>query len=318
MNAPTAPSTLTERYVQEVVRRIPADQRGDVADELRATIADMAEARTDETPEAAERAVITELGDPIRLAAKYADRPLSLIGPDLYPAYMRLLVTLLTTVLPIVVIVIVVVDAMDGKAVGSLFGTAIGGVLTVGGQMIAWLTVVFALIDRVQRRDEVAKSVEWSPDTLPELRKPDKGGVAACASVAWYALLITAIVWQHFAAPYRLENGASVEILDPALWSGWIWPILAGLAAMAVLEVVRIARRGWNMALVIAYTVADVVFALPLAWIFYDQKIINPEFLADVNGEWTTPDSFYTAAAVIVIAVSVTEAYKRFRAVTAN
>lgn len=32
--------TLTDRYVREVVRRIPADQREDVAEELRTTIAD--------------------------------------------------------------------------------------------------------------------------------------------------------------------------------------------------------------------------------------------------------------------------------------
>ena len=33
-------NTLTDRYVHEVVRRIPANQRDDVADELRATITD--------------------------------------------------------------------------------------------------------------------------------------------------------------------------------------------------------------------------------------------------------------------------------------
>ncbi|GIG64050.1 permease prefix domain 1-containing protein [Phytomonospora endophytica] len=311
----TAPNTLTERYVQEVVRRIPADQRTDVADELRATIADTAEAREDETPEAAERAVITEMGDPIRLAAKYADRPLALIGPDLYPAYIRLLVVLMSTVLPIAVLAVVVIDALDGdNSVGSLIGAAIGGVLTIGGQMFAWLTVIFALIDRMRRTDAAAKSLVWTPDMLPALRRaPDKGGLAAYASVVWYASLIAAIVWQHAAAPYRLDDGSQVEVLNPALWSNWIWPIIGGLAVMAALEIVRIVRRGWTLALVIAYTVADLVFALPLAWIFYDRQILNPEFLADFNGEWTTPAAFYSGAAIVVIAVSVTEAYKRFR-----
>ncbi|MGW4107442.1 hypothetical protein [Streptomyces sp. NPDC004976] len=36
---------LTERYVHEVVRRLPADQRDDMAQELRATIADTIEGR---------------------------------------------------------------------------------------------------------------------------------------------------------------------------------------------------------------------------------------------------------------------------------
>ncbi|HEY1175872.1 MAG TPA: permease prefix domain 1-containing protein [Phytomonospora sp.] len=311
MNAPQ----LTERYIQEVVRRIPADQRADVADELRATIADTIEARDEETPEAAERAVLTEMGDPIRLAARYADRPLALIGPELYPAYIRLLVVLLTTVLPIAVLATVVIDALDGdNSVGSLIGAAIGGGLTIGAQMFAWLTVVFVIIDRVRRSDATAKAIEWTPDLLPALRPaPDKGGPAAYASVVWYAALIVAAVWQHVAAPYRLDDGSNVEVLNPALWSNWIWPILTGLAGMAALEIVRIVRRGWTFGLVVAYTVADLVFALPLAWIFYDKQILNPAFLADFNGGWTTPDAFYSGAAIVVIAISATEAYKRFK-----
>lgn len=316
MTAPTAPAnTLTERYIQEVVRRIPADQRDDVADELRATIADTVEAREDESPEAAERAVITEMGDPIRLAARYADRPLALIGPDFYPAYVRLLKMLMTVVLPIVVVVVVAVDAFDDNNIGHLIGTGVGAALNVGAQMFAWLTVVFALIDRVRRHEDVKKSVEWTPDTLPELREPDKGGPTAVAAIVWYAFMAGAIVWQHFAEPWTLDDGTRTQVLDPALWSNWIWPILAGLAAMAALEVIRIVQRGWTMTLVIAYAVAEAVFALPLAWIFYDHRIMNPEFLNDVNGDWTTPDAFYTVAAVVVIAVSATETYKRFKAV---
>jgi hypothetical protein len=57
-------STLTDRYVHEVVRRIPVDQRDDVAAELRTTIADTVDARDSGD---AERDVLTEMGDPIRL-----------------------------------------------------------------------------------------------------------------------------------------------------------------------------------------------------------------------------------------------------------
>ncbi|MFJ1679629.1 hypothetical protein ACIODT_32540 [Streptomyces sp. NPDC088251] len=137
--------TLTDRYVVEVVRRIPTDQRGDVADELRATIADTVEARGPADPATAERGVLTEMGDPIRLAARYAGRPLALIGPELYPTYVRLLTVLLSTVLPVVTAMSAVLDVLDGQGVGEVIGGAVGAVLTVGAQMIAWLTVVFAL-----------------------------------------------------------------------------------------------------------------------------------------------------------------------------
>src|SRR5690625_6334720 len=55
----------------------------DVRAELTTSITDAIDARTEqgEDPETAERAVLTELGDPAVLAAEYVDRPLHLIGP---------------------------------------------------------------------------------------------------------------------------------------------------------------------------------------------------------------------------------------------
>ncbi|WP_329521554.1 HAAS signaling domain-containing protein [Spirillospora sp. NBC_01491] len=310
-------NTLTERYVHEVARRIPADQRDDVADELRATIADTIEARESSDPDAAEREVLTEMGDPFRLAARYADRPLSLIGPWLYPTYIRLLTVLLSTVLPVIVVLTVVIDVLDGNDAGSVIGSGIAALLTVGAQMIAWLTVMFAVIERVQHRDGPARGADkWTPDDLPELRdlpKPDKQGLMAGAAAVWNAFLLVLIVWQHTAEPYRTDGGDRLQVLDPGLWSGWIWPILAGLAALVALELVRVAARGWTRPLAIGYALAEALFALPLAWILYRHEFFDPDFLAAVNGDWTTPDAFYTVAALGVLAVSAHEAVKRFR-----
>lgn len=306
-------NTLTDRYVHEVVRRIPADQRADVADELRTTIADTADARDAADPEAAERAVLTEMGDPIRLAAKYADRPLALIGPELYPAYLRLLKLLLTTVLPIVVAVLVVIEVLDTNDVGAAIGSAIGGILPVGAQMIAWLTVVFALIDRSRHRDTAAAEVDrWTPDDLPELRQTEKRDSGAAAAVAWNALVLALIVWQHTAAPYRAGNDR-IEVLDPTLWSGWIWPILVGLAGVVTLEVIRFSTRNWTMLHAGLYAVAELLITLPLAWILSQQKFFNPAFLADFNNGWTAPNAVYTVAVIAVLLVSGSEIVSRFR-----
>lgn len=307
--------TLTDRYVHEVVRRIPADQREDVANELRGTIADTVEARDPADPDGAERAVLTEMGDPIRLAARYAGRPLALIGPEFYPAYIRLLVVLLSTVLPVVTALVVVLDVLDNNDIGSAIGAGIGTVLTVGGQMIAWLTVVFAALDRIRARGDVAIATDrWTPDSLPKHRPPDRKGVHACAALVWDVLLIGLIVWQHTAQPYRAGGtGERLAVLDPALWSGWIWPILLGLAGSALFELLRVVGRGWTVPLATGYAVAQAVFALPLAWILYQEKFFNPDFLALVNGAWTAPDALYSVAALGVLAVSAFEAVKRFR-----
>jgi hypothetical protein len=88
-------STLTDRYVWDVTRRLPASRRDDIERELRSTIADMAEA-------ADERTALVELGDPARLAAEYRSGGRALIGDDLYPEYVRQLRRWLTIVVPVI------------------------------------------------------------------------------------------------------------------------------------------------------------------------------------------------------------------------
>ena len=301
-------STLTERYVHEVVRRIPADQRDDVADELHATIADTIDSRDAADHDAAEREVLTEMGDPIRLASRYADRPLALIGPELFPAYLRLLTLLLSTVLPLVVVATVAVDVLDHHDLGSAAVAGIGAVVTVGAQIIAWLTVVFAVVERYPRGKAVrAVAKAWTPDALSELRQP-AGSATTYISAAWHSLLIGLVVWQQVTRPYRADDGSHLTVLDPALWSGWIWPILAGLAGLAVLDVVR-ATRPWTFPLATAYAVAQAMFALPLALVVYRQELFNPAFVADV----TVYDEFYTVATLGILVVSATKVLRRVR-----
>lgn len=305
--------TLTDRYVTEVVRHIPADQHGDVADELRATIADTIEARGSADLEAAEREVLTEMGAPIRLAAQYADRPLALIGPELYPTYVRLLTVLLSAVLPMVTAVSAVLDVLDGQGAAEVIGGAVGAVISVGAQMVAWLTVVFALVERSGKRSGTVGRV-WTPDDLPERRAPKERGVAAYTGMAWHALLIALIVWQHTAQPYRTDDGIHIDVLDPGLWSNWIWPILAGLVGLVTLDAIR-AVRVRTRSLAVWSIAAEAAFTLPLAWVLHRQEFFNPAFLSDFNGSWQTPDSFYTVVVVGVLAVGAGRVVKRFREV---
>lgn len=307
-------SSLTERYVDEVVRLIPADQRDDIAEELRTTIADTVEARGAADPDAAEREVLTEMGAPARLAARYADRPPALIGPDLFPAYKRLLVGLLSTVLPLVAVALLLLDVAGGKGIGPALGSAVTMVLTVGPQMIAWVTVVFALVERsLRRRGATTNTDAWTPDDLPEPVQKDRRGFAAVASAVWHTLLLVLIIWQHVAKPYRLD-GDRAEVLDPHLWSGWIWPILIGLAGIVVFSLIQVAARDWTIPLAAGHALAEAVFAVPLAYLLYRHMLLDPHVLADLNGpDWKTPDAFYNIAALGVLAVSAGEAVKRFR-----
>ncbi|UNO44187.1 hypothetical protein KGS77_24630 [Streptomyces sp. MST-110588] len=303
--------------MHEVVRRLPVDQRRDIADELRATIADTIEARGAAGVRSAEREVLSEMGDPIRCAARYADRPLGLIGPGNYPAYIRLLVLLLGSVLPVITVGSMLVELADGRDVGVAIGTGVTTVFTLGAQMFAGVTLVFAVAERIRHREgRPPRTATWTPDDLPEVRQPDKGGAWAMVATLWSALQLAAVVWQHTAQPYRLQHGAGaggrIDVLDPALWNGWIWPVLAGLAARVAVCAVRVAGRGWTVRLAVCNAAAKAAFALPLAWILHHERLFNPEFLADMRGNLLTQD-VRSGLAAIVLAVSAYSVVKAFR-----
>ena len=84
---------LIERYVQEVGRRLPRKQRDDVARELRSSLEDSLENRTGVPLEQADEEQVVELllefGPPQEVAASYQTGPSYLVGPALYPSFIK-------------------------------------------------------------------------------------------------------------------------------------------------------------------------------------------------------------------------------------
>jgi len=163
-------SSLTDRYVTAAVRQVPDKHRQDVEQELRASIADDIDARVDlgEPPADAEYAALKQLGDPALLAVSYADQTTSLIGPQTYPTYIRVLRWLSATALPIVYIVHAVGYGMRGQRVGDVIFGPIGITLTVAMYLFTVVTLLFAIVDRSRRKQAESAEAhgEWSPDHL--------------------------------------------------------------------------------------------------------------------------------------------------------
>ena len=87
MSHDTTPTgDLIDRYVYQVVRRLPQSQRADIEAELRGLIDDMLSARGGGKREDV-IAVLRELGRPAELAFRYSGSRRSLIGPEYYDTY---------------------------------------------------------------------------------------------------------------------------------------------------------------------------------------------------------------------------------------
>jgi hypothetical protein len=301
--------SLADRYVHAATRGLPEEQRDDVADELRGSIGDRVEALLDEqpglTPEEAEHAALVELGEPERMAAGYTGRSLQLIGPELFPSYVRTLKGILLVV-PVVAAVVATVDALAGGDVGSVVGGATWTAYSVAVQIAFWVTAVFALVERGSD-DDVRESVGavWTPDRLPEPTRTDRGSVSdLVAALVFLWLFGVAVVWQQRNPPVPYDGG-EVPALDPELWSFWLPLVLVLVVAEMVFEVVKYRAGGWSVRLATANTVLGAVFAAPMVYLAASDRLLNPEAVTGLQEQWSGFDPEVVGIVVVLSAVVI-------------
>lgn len=282
----TTNGSMTDRYVAAALKRVPEDQRSDVSAELRGSIADAVDARTEQGEDAdvAERAVLTELGDPTRLAAEYAGRPLYLIGPAFYPDYARLLTVLLSIVVPVIAVVVGAATAMSGDDPWQVVLSAVSSAFSVGVQLAFWVTLVFALLDRNGVRPRPSTS-SWDVSDLPAVPDRRVGLGETIASIAGLALLIWFLVWQPGYRASLDDVTSSVPILDPALSALWIPFLVIVLLASVTLEIVKYRKGRWTVPLAAVNTVLGLAFAVPAIWLVVGGQLLNPAFLSAMSGD---------------------------------
>ena len=303
-------TTLTDRYVWGVLRSVPEAQRPDLEPEIRAMIADAVEARSAgsaETDAVVERAVLTELGDPEVLAARYTDRSLYLIGPAFFLVWKRMLLTLLPVVVPIVALVGMAAKSFAGDAsIGDVVAAGITAAVGVAIQLVFWFTLVFAVLERTADRSWDV-GTQWTPDKLPALPsrgRPSLAELALSASGLVFAAVF--IVWQQVAAPIAV-GGQSYPVFDPALWSFWLpwFLVVIGLELVFTGLLYRAGHWTWPFAIVNAVLAA--AFAIPALWLIQTDRLWNPaavDALATVGfGDAIAPISVIIGVSIAVISV---------------
>lgn len=276
--------TLTDRYIDAAMRTVPEKQRPDLAAELRGSIDDQIDARVSagEDPVAAERAVLTALGDPEVLAARYTERPLHLIGPRYFLDWWRLLKLLLAIVLPFTALGVSIGQVLSGAGFGEVIGEVVVVLLQVTVNLGFWTVLVFAIVERtVTRRTDMGFS-EWSLDRLPEPRERGAGFGDMMGNLIFLALGAGALLWDRFVGFVPSEPGLS--FFDPDLWPWWFLGLFALMAVEAALTVVVYLVGRWTVPLALVNLVLNLVFTLVALWLLFQGSLLNPEFFPTIIG----------------------------------
>jgi hypothetical protein len=315
--------TLTDRYVEAVVRALPQRQRDDVARELRTSVADQVDGRVDagEPVDSAERAVLTGLGDPDALAAGYADRPLWLIGPRFYLPWRRLVTLLPWIVLPCVAFAVALGQTLSDAGLGTAVATTVGATVTTGVHLIFWTTVVFAVLERSTTPAE-AGIEPWSLDRLPAQESSRALFVETVVTVVLLLISAALVGWDQWIGLAWIEGagypGQWMPVLDPALWPWWLGGLLLAILTTAVLAVVAWRRQGWTYPLATIDAVVACAVGVGTIWLLGQGALFNPDVVEaltalgaeDLDTVVPVVLAFLVAAATVW---SVVDSYRKAR-----
>ncbi|MBH0155469.1 hypothetical protein IHV10_03765 [Fictibacillus sp. 5RED26] len=172
---------LIETYINEVTQRLPEKIRDDIAMELRSTIEDMlSDQYTDKDVEV----VLMKLGDPVKLAGEYNNKPRYLIGPMFYESYINVLIVaaIISVVISSLTLFVNGMITFEGDKslftvmafIGQLCLKMLLSSLNVLFQVFFWVTIVFIMLERsgVSNGDlYTRKKKTWSPSDLYQLKK---------------------------------------------------------------------------------------------------------------------------------------------------
>lgn len=302
---------MTERYVAATLRAMPEKQRPEIEAELRASIGDAVDTRVEagEGKEVAEREVLTDLGDPDRLAASYTGRPPYLIGPEHFFDYRRLVSVLLATVVPIVMAMAAAAHMMEDIDITDVFGKMIGAGMRAAMHIGFWATLVFALIER---SDAKMPPGAWTPDRLPARH----GGRVVklsdtVAALVFRVLAINALILSRTVSPFTPDDGSFVPMFDLMVWDFW-FPFLIGVLAVEIgFEVIKYWVGRWTWPLASFNLALSALFAIPAVYLLATDRLFNPEFLAELPRQGLQLDVVIIVVIVLAVTWEVVDGFRK-------
>lgn len=252
--------TLIDLYVSQVGKRLPLRSRKDIEAELRSTLQDMLEDHSRKAgrpaDEAMESELLKEYGSPEKVAATYRQTQY-LIGPTLYPFFVRVLqivLAVLTVVLLITQGIELTSQHLQGLDLLGGIGKMLAMVLGADLQAFGNIALVFAILERVlppseQESFQDKEKTEWDPASLvKEAEKPEVKLWDPITSILFtIAAMVLFNLYPQLIAVSFVRSGAwiSIPVLTEAFFR-WL-PYMNVLWVLTIaLNLVLIRQGRWQ------------------------------------------------------------------------
>lgn len=245
---------LIERYLQAVRFWLPKTQKVDIiaelSEDLHAQIEEKESSLGRVLTEPEIESILKQRGRPVLVANSFQPQQ-HLIGPVLYPVYIFVLkMAILGYLIPCVlgwigVMIYIPSYRASHLAQGwlAVVGSGWNSLLTVAFSAWATVTIVFAVLEKVEAKTHFLKF--WEPRKLPALRNPRLIPRSA-SSIEVIANLVAITCWSHTYPPIVLHN-PDVRISLSPLWMYFYWGFLFLALVNVALSCVNLTRPYWTV-----------------------------------------------------------------------
>jgi hypothetical protein len=244
------PTEMLERYLQAVRFWLPKAQQEDILAELSEDLRSQIDEKETELGrplnEAELGSILKKCGSPMRVASRFQPGQ-HLIGPAWFPVYRFVLkLVLLWILIPVFLVIVgpatMLTNPNHGAAVLQTLGGLWTALLIAGGV----ITLIFAIMERVQVQCEVLD--KWDPRSLPPLVKREQiqSGTKSVCEVAFGVL---GLMWLLIAPqyPFLVFGPAAAFLKLGPLWHQFYLPIILLTLAGLAHQLVSLARPQWTL-----------------------------------------------------------------------
>ena len=277
---------MIDRYVYDVTRRLPKNQRQDIDAELRGLIEDMLEERTQNPTKEDLEAVLIELGRPSALAAKYRGSKRFLIGPELFDIYFLVLkIVLGATAFGITVALIVGLISSPPDNFWMTLGSYLTSIVSGVVQAFAYVTLVFAIIERFAGKEELKKDT-WKPIDLPEVPK-SKARIKMSEPIVGIVFLVIALLIVNIAPEifgiYTFgEQVVVTHVFNLDVFRSMLIIIDIMIGLDIIKEALRLMSGKYTLRLAAGVAAINIVNIILVIMVFLPPAIWNQNFMSEL------------------------------------
>ena len=283
---------LIERYLYAVTKRMNPKIREDVKNELSCLIEDMLMERCgDVVPTEKDiRVVLTELGTPQELYAKYADdADQCLIGQPYYSAYKYILKIVLGGVLVGCTIVCLILQLLEPQ---NLFAALEKWIEMTSEGLVSGFALITILYAFYQRKG--IKMESYNLDELPAVpnKKEEISRTDCIFSIgACVVLMVLLLAAPEYLIGYWGPEGV-IPLFDSAVL-GKCWYLLLIFGTMEISRsAVRLMEGSYNKKVLIVSLVTNCIGALSAILMLTRPDLVNPEFVTHVKAVFVDEPDF--------------------------